>query len=74
MERGPSFDAHPMKRVSAHGEQLVVGKIYIWRGSSWHPRTTSETDLGRAVQQNMSGEASMLDLYTIFGFEPSPCG
>lgn len=63
-----------MKRVSAHGEQLAVDMIYIWRGHSWHPRTVSETDLGRAVQQNMSDEANMSALYTFSGLSQVPAG
>ena len=64
----------PVKRVCAHGDLLVGGLVYIWREPSWHPRFTSKTDLGRAVQQDMSGEANTSDLYTFLGWSQVPAG
>lgn len=64
----------PVKRVCAHGELPAEGLVYIWKEPSWHPRFTSETDLRRAVQQDMSGEANISDIYTFSGWSQVPAG
>lgn len=41
---------------------------------SWHPRSTSETNLERAVQQDKSDEANISDLFTFSGWIQVPAG
>ena len=69
MERSPSFDATSKEGVCTWRAASRSFGLHLERAF-----VTSETDLGRAVQQDMSGEANISNLYTFSGWSQVPAG